>query len=143
MSRRSRRAADYEALRNSAAGKGTGDDENVIPMINVIFLLLLFFMVAGNLQPDYDVTPPVSTQDGDLPKQIPTVSVNAKGELRFEGRPVTLDGLKVEFSRIVGHDRVKVHADSKVHALKVSEIMRAATDAGVSQFVLVTQRREG
>jgi biopolymer transport protein ExbD len=141
MASRMRRSSDFEALRRSARGKGGNDEENVIPMINVIFLLLLFFMVAGNLQPDFDVVPPVSRQDSHAPKQIPTVSINRAGEVRFENRPVAIDDLGRHFARIVGHERIKVHADAKVDALTVSKVMSAATAAGVTQFVLVTQRR--
>lgn len=143
MARRMRRSSDYEALRKSATGKGGNDEENVIPMINVIFLLLLFFMVAGNLQPDFDVAPPVSSQQNEPPKQIPTVSLNRSGEVRFENRPVKMEDLDQEMARIVGHERIKIHADAKVNALSVSKVMSAATAAGVTQFVLVTQRRIG
>ena len=62
------RRFDYHDLRQRVLGKGSSQQENVIPMINVIFLLLLYFMIAGNLQPDYDVSPPQSTTDAEPPK---------------------------------------------------------------------------
>ena len=141
MTRRSRKSSDYEELRNRAVGSRATQQENVIPMINIIFLLLLYFMIAGNLQPDYDVAPPVSTSDAEPSKQIPTVSVKEDGSMRFENRPVTWDQLKVELSKVTGHERLKIHADLKVNALTLSEIMKTSSEAGVLQFVLVTQRR--
>jgi biopolymer transport protein ExbD len=140
--RRTRKSSDYQDLRNRVVGNRTTQQENVIPMINVIFLLLLYFMIAGNLQPDYDVTPPTSTNEAEPAKQIPTLSVKKDGSMRFENRPVTWDQLKLELSKITGHERLKIHADAKVEALTISEIMKASSEAGVLQFVLVTQRRQ-
>lgn len=141
MAKRWKRKSDYAELRRRAVGNRTTQQENVIPMINIIFLLLLYFMIAGNLQPDYDVTPPVASKETEPPKQIPTVSVTREGAMRFENRPVDMDKLKAELAKVTGHERLKIHADAKVDALTISEIMKASTDAGIVQFVLVTQRR--
>ena len=143
MASRTRRSSDYQDIRRRIIGTKATQEENVIPMINIIFLLLLFFMVAGNLQPDFDVAPPLSSQENEPPSQIPTVAVTREGALRFENRPVGLEQLKGEFARITGHERIKIHADAKVDALMISKIMTSATEAGVTQFVLVTQRRTG
>ena len=141
MARRILRGSDYQDLRRRLVGNKATQEENVIPMINVIFLLLMYFMVAGNLQPDYKVTPPFSTQLAEPPAQIPTLSVGKDGELRFENRPTDLERLKLELSRVAGQDKLKIHADAKVEALVISRIMKTAAEAGILQFVLVTQRR--
>ena len=141
MARKIRRGSDYQELRRRLVGNKATQEENVIPMINVIFLLLLYFMIAGNLQPDYDVAPPFSTQETEPSKQLPTLSVKKDGSMRFENRPVTLEQLKLELARISGNEKLKIHADAKVDALKISEIMKTSAEAGILQFVLVTQRR--
>ena len=141
MGKRTRRSSDYQALRNRIVGNRATQQENVIPMINIIFLLLLYFMIAGNLQPDYNVTPPVSSNEAEPSKQIPTLSVQKDGSMRFENRDVTWEQLNIELSRITGHERLKIHADAKLDALTVSKIMKASAEAGVLQFVLVTTRK--
>lgn len=42
-------------------------DDGLIPMINIVFLLLVFFMVAGAVKPvePLDIEPPESVQTGD------------------------------------------------------------------------------
>ena len=40
-----------------------------------------------------------------------------------------------------GEEKLKIHADAKVDALTVSKVMKVAAEAGILQFVLVTQRR--
>jgi biopolymer transport protein ExbD len=141
MATRTRRSSDFQEVRRRIVGTKATQEENVIPMINIIFLLLLFFMVAGNLQPDFDVAPPISQQENEAPQQIPTVAITREGGVRFENRPVDLDQLRQELARIAGHERIKIHADAKVDALAVSKVMTTATETGVTQFVLVTQRR--
>ena len=141
MGKRTRKSSDYQGLRNRSVGNRATQQENVIPMINIIFLLLLYFMIAGNLQPDYAVTPPVSSNESEPSKRVPTLSVKKDGAMRFENRPVTWDELKVELSKITGHERLKIHADAKLDALTISQIMKSSADAGVLQFVLVTTRR--
>ena len=141
MARKVRRGSDYADLRNRIVGNKATQEENVIPMINVIFLLLLYFMIVGNLQPDYNVTPPFSTQEAEPSPQLATLSIGREGDMRFENRPVTWETLPGELSALAGHEKLKIHADAKVDALTVSKVMTMSAEAGVLQFVLVTQRR--
>ena len=140
MPRRIRRGSDYQDLHKRLVGNKATQEENVIPMINVIFLLLMYFMIAGNLQPDYDVTPPFATQLAEPPPQIPTLSINKNGAMRFKNRPTDLENLKAQLSQASGHEKIKIHADAKVDALMVSKVMKIAAEAGILEFVLVTQR---
>jgi biopolymer transport protein ExbD len=130
-------------LKDRIMGKRSSQEENVIPMINIIFLLLLYFMIIGNLQPDYNIVPPSSTRQAAPSAEVPTVAVDQDGSLRFEGRPVTWGGLESELAAIAGVDQLKIYADARVSALVVSKVMKAASDAGVRQFILVTQQRAG
>ena len=141
MPRKVRHGSDYQELRRRIVGNKATQEENVIPMINVIFLLLMYFMVAANLQPDYNVTPPFSTQLAEPPPQIPTLSIEKGGAMRFENRSVDFDGLKTMLAKYSGEEKLKIHADAKVDALTVSKVMKVAAEAGILQFVLVTQRR--
>jgi biopolymer transport protein ExbD len=51
--------------------------------------------------------------------------------------------LKAELAAIAGIDKLKIYADAKVSALVVSKIMKAASEAGVLKFILITQQRTG
>ena len=136
-----RRAFDPDELRHRVFGKKKAQEENVIPMINIIFLLLLYFMIVGNLQPDYDIVPPSSTREALPSAEVPTVSVDQDESLRFEGRSVDWETLKRELGAVAGIDKLKIYADAKVSALTVSKVMKSASEAGVLKFILVTQRR--
>ena len=141
MTQKARRGSNFQHL-HGRFGKGRRNrEENVIPMINVIFLLLLYFMVTGSLAPDYDIVPPLSAQISEPPTHIPTISVTHDGKLWFESRPVNLDELKTALSGTTGYKKIKIHADANVDALTVSMIMNVLADNGIFRFVLVTKNR--
>ena len=110
-------------------------------MINVIFLLLLYFMVAGNLDPDFDINLPVSTPDSSTGANVPVVSVARNGTIWFEGRKIKIAELATTLAGTPGYEKLGIHADADVDALVISEIMNAAGQAGVFRFALVTRSR--
>jgi len=128
-------------LMEKVGGKRLSREENVIPMINIIFLLLLYFMVVGNLSPDYNVSPPFASQEAESSSLIPTVSVTKEGQLRFENIPVTWEELAKRLGSMSDHEKVKIYADAESDALTISEIMKTAANVGILQFVLVTQKK--
>ena len=128
-------------LMNKLGRKRASREENVIPMINIIFLLLLYFMVVGNLSPDYNVNPPFASQEKESSSLIPTISVTKEGQLRFENVPVSWDELGTRLRNVSDLDKIKIYADAESDALTISEIMKVAANVGIVQFVLVTQKK--
>jgi biopolymer transport protein ExbD len=62
-------------------------------MINVVFLLLTFFLIAGTIRVNdgLNIEPPAIDTSGVIDEQAPTLSVEASGALHFGGRAVTID----------------------------------------------------
>ena len=120
---------------------GKNRDENVVPMINVIFLLLLYFMVAGNLDPDFDIILPEATRNPDTRLYTLAVFVARNGDIWFESRIIETDDLRTELAGNSGIGKLKIHADANVDALVISYIMNVAAKVGISRFFLVTQSR--
>src|SRR5690606_29249188 len=74
-------------------------DAGILPLINVVFLLLIFFMVAGRLNEaePFKVVPPVSQQAGPpeaAALRVLAVLVAADGRLALNGRPMDAAGLR-------------------------------------------------
>lgn len=143
MLRKNRHHSGFHKLRQNGIRKKAVNDGNVIPMINVIFLLLLYFMVAGSIQSYHDVAPPLSTQLAEPPPYIPLLIVSQDGTMWFENRKVSFNNLKAELAIASGYRKLKIHADARVDAVSISKIMDIAADTGILQFVLITQRRVG
>lgn len=56
--------------------------ESVIPMINVVFLLLIFFLISATLTPPIDATPPVSAADSER-ADPPELVIEKSGAIVF------------------------------------------------------------
>ena len=61
-------------------------EENVLPLINIVFLLLIFFMLAGTIKaPDlFPIELPISAQTADIDQSPPQLLINAQGEIAFQ-----------------------------------------------------------
>lgn len=59
--------------------------ENIVPMINVVFLLLIFFLMTAQIAPPepFEVTVPESV-NGNASEGTLTLYISAKGEIAFE-----------------------------------------------------------
>ncbi len=70
---------------------------NLVPLINIIFLLLIFFMFAGSIEPpDPFVVELPSTTHAEPPEPLYEtiiLHIGADGQLALNGRPVTQEAL--------------------------------------------------
>lgn len=118
------------------------DDERILPLINIVFLLLIFFMVAGQLAAsDRFVIEPPSSVSESKPAGRVTVLVGTDQRLAVDGERVVMDMLSDTVSTMLdgGSDRqVRVKADGRVPALRVVAIMEKLRDAGAEGIELLT-----
>ncbi len=127
-------------LRRERRGK---NDENMLPLINVVFLLLIFFMLTAQISTvdPFQVTPP-SSSGGDAAEARETlVLLAADGRIALGDRIVDMDGLQqLIAARLEQQDsaQIKVKADARVEAALLMELMRTLQAAGVERLVLLT-----
>ena len=64
--------------------RAQGDDERVLPLINVVFLLLIFFMLAGQFASadPFRIEPPVSRSEGQSESAALTLLIGGGGATR-------------------------------------------------------------
>lgn len=98
--------------------------ETIIPLIDVVFFLLIFFMLIGRMDATapFDVTPAIASTGQDMPGGGATISVAADGALALNGgaldRTGTLDGIK----GILADDprtliRINAHKSAELQAI--------------------------
>ncbi|ASJ75214.1 Biopolymer transport protein ExbD [Granulosicoccus antarcticus IMCC3135] len=126
-----------------ARRKATGDS-NLIPLINIVFLLLIFFMVAGQIQPQdgSDIQPPLAdSADGSTPS-IVDVQINRRNEILLDGDPVSISRLQ-EVLKVDGRaesEQLVVKADKDVRADELGALLDALRTSGVLSIRLITQK---
>lgn len=112
------------------------------PMIDMVFLLIIFFMTASHLstQKSMDLDIPVADK-GVIPKDRPdrwVVNILEDGKLFSGQEPVTVEQLKKMVAERVKSDpdmNVYLRADKKTPHKEVRSVMRAMAEAGVGNFI--------
>ena len=112
--------------------------ESVIPMINVVFLLLIFFLMTAQIAPPdpFDVTPPTSEVEAAAQGQR-VLHVSVDGELAYEearGEDDVLAALE-DFAE---DEPLLLRADRGVPAEKVAALLPKLAKAGVRNLKLVS-----
>ncbi|QFT30359.1 Biopolymer transport protein ExbD/TolR [Labrenzia sp. THAF82] len=116
--------------------------ETTISLINIVFLMLIFFLVTGQLTPpqDPDVILPETKSSDPLP---PPDALYARGDgaLVYREAPVTAaDYLANHLPEREGAPRqVKLAADKNLGAGKLLQHVKALYGAGADAVVVVTR----
>ncbi|MFS4580643.1 ExbD/TolR family protein [Phaeobacter sp. C3_T13_0] len=117
--------------------------ESIVPMINVVFLLLIFFLMTSRLaQPEpFEVIPPEAGLDAEA-KSDALLYIDAEGRMHFDGNegPAALAALAAA-ARADGtaDGTVQLRADARLHATKLAKILRQLAAAGLSHAELVVR----
>lgn len=119
------------------------EDENLIPLINIVFLLLIFFMLAGTFaRPDrFEVAPPSSLSPAPAEEQQMMLLLSADGRLAVGEREVDKPELKrLIMDRLSAEPdlQVQLKADGRLMAEVLIEIMGIFRAAGVEKLMLLT-----
>ncbi|MGH1355302.1 MAG: ExbD/TolR family protein [Thalassovita sp.] len=111
--------------------------ENIVPMINVVFLLLIFFLMTSEIAPPepFDVTPPAADSATD-PSAEPILYVDAKGQLAFENlRDASAIAALAE--RSAKDQVIQLRADAELEAKTLARILRQLAESGLSRVELM------
>lgn len=119
-------------------------DLTVLPMVNIVFLLLIFFMLVGRIAPtgELDVSPPVSPSGQFESGQSLRVEIGSTKEMALDGRRVDTTELIVTLTDILRQDpatQIQLKADADLdanHLIRIMEILRLI---GVGKLTLVTE----
>lgn len=116
------------------------------PMIDVVFLLLIFFMSVSTfhqLETEEGIALPVADESKsleDLPQSL-MINVEENGNIivnQNNYRPLQLAGLLKEATSIRPDQAVIIRADKKVPHGKVAEILSACAAAGIWNISFAT-----
>ena len=116
---------------------------DLIPMINVVFLLLIFFMLTSttSLQIKKVELPTAKTAEKNS-KQFLTVTIDKNGSLEFDGKAVTIEALPVYLEKKVAEKKnavISIHADKAIEFELFGKVIELAKQAGAADFMLATE----
>lgn len=111
--------------------------ESIVPMINVVFLLLIFFLMTSRLaQPEpFEVTPPDARIETEAETK-PVLYIDAAGKMHFDGAENEA-ALAQLSQRSADTPVVLLRADAKLEAKTLAKILRQLAAAGLSRAELM------
>lgn len=134
-----------QGLRPPRASIRSHGEDALVPLINVVFLMMIFFMLAGTIRaPDMlQVDRPVSAQGRLEDAELVELWMDADGRLALEQTVLPLDTL-IEDLRIRlqarGETRILLSADDDVPAERLRNLLQRLRGVGVRQLLIVARQ---
>lgn len=120
---------------------------NLVPLINVIFILLIFFLMAGTIQ-KFEIIPvelPVAESGKVLDEGHIVIVLGQYDEVLINDELSDLSSLATAVTEMLKNNPRKIislKADARLPAKKVIDVMNILRDAGGQNLSLVTQSKE-
>jgi biopolymer transport protein ExbD len=117
-------------------------DVNMTPMIDCVFLLLIFFLVASTLRkPDelvrLNLPEAASAQAQPTPREAVVIAIDQAGQTFLDGRPTDLPAV-VARVRAAPDQPVRIRADERVAYQHVMRVIDQLQLNGITQVGLTT-----
>ena len=117
---------------------------DIAPLIDVVFLLLIFFMLTSNfvLQPGIKVSLPKAVTGETLASENLAITLTGQDLLYVNDKPATIQQLIPQIrDAAVQKKQVLLRSDSRASLGRVVEIWDLCREAGVAQINIATNQK--
>lgn len=127
-------------------GRSRIDNElGMAPLIDVVFLLLLFFMLTSTFADPraIDLSLPTSASATARPDAPIAVAIDEQGEVFLNGASIALDALQAEVATLLDpnpDETVTLGADAEVRVQRLVDVMDRVRAAGALNLAFETAR---
>ena len=120
------------------------DEPNITPMLDVVFILLIFFIVTANFikEPGLEINRPDSDTAETQENAAILIAVGPTGEVWMDGRRIDVRQVKANVVKMLADNpkgSVVIQADEKAVADTIIKVMDGAREAGVSAISLASE----
>lgn len=117
---------------------------NMVPLINVIFLLLIFFMVTGTIQQKdvFKISPPIFSESIETLQRPAHVFLGADGRIAIEGDIVSAADLDTVFGVYLNErkdETITIKADAAAPANELIMLIQKIESMHVRDVSIVTE----
>lgn len=119
-------------------------EDNMIPMINIVFLLLIFFMIAGQITAiqSQGIELPETVLGAPIEERQVTLQFTENNQLFFNGSALSLDALNDAFDGLaVGEVNVSLQADKRVKAVDLDKILTILRARNIAKVTLYAEQQ--
>ena len=133
-------------MRRAPISQAVAEEEeiNITPMLDVVFILLIFFIVTANFikEPGLEVNRPDSETAEPTENAAILIAVGNAGEIYMDGRRIDKRQVKANVVRLLAENpqgSVVIQADEKATADTIMAVMDGARAAGVYNISLASE----
>ena len=129
-----------------ANGSKQTEDINISPLIDMVFILLIFFIVTTVFveETGVEVTKPQAASASQLEKNSILIAITANGNVVYGGRDVGVNGVRAVVRRLIQEDAkmpVINQADESVPTRLLVRVIDEAKLAGAQSVNISTEKR--
>lgn len=120
-------------------------DINLTPMLDVVFIMLIFFIVTATFikEPGIDVLRPEAKTHTIRPLVSVLVAINNAGEIWIDNTKVSPEAVRVSIEKIHNENPkggMVIQADQNSSAERLTQVLEAARLAGITNVAISTKR---
>ena len=130
-------------MRRSPISSAVAEEEdiNLTPMLDVVFILLIFFIVTANFikEPGLEVNRPDSDTSEIQENAAILIAIGSNDEIYMDGRRIDVRQVKANVIKLLADNpqgTVVIQADEEASADAIIKAMDGARDAGVYDISL-------
>ena len=131
-------------MRIKAKKKILNNEDNLLPLVNIIFLLLIFFMLAGVIAKQkelHNVNLASATIEEYIEKDKNTLFINADGSLTLNDQSIDKSLLK-EKLMLLKTENILIAADGSLDSSLLNKILLILSDSSVKNVTLLSNTNE-
>lgn len=121
--------------------------ETIIALIDVVFFLLVFFMLIGRMDATapFDLLPAIASTGTDLPAGGATLAIGAQGQLALDSAEIEQPDLIPAITALLAEKpdlMIRINAHRSAQLRRVLPLVAAIEAAGARDIVLVVTPEE-
>ncbi len=125
------------------ANEAKTEEINVSPLIDIVFILLIFFIVTTVFveETGVEVQRPQALSAQDLEKNAILIAITAEGKIIYGGREIGVSGVRGVVRRLIKEDErpVIIQADRAVSVERYTAVHDEAALAGATRINLAAR----
>ena len=127
-----------------STGRGASEDINISPLIDMVFILLIFFIVTTVFveETGVEVTKPQAASQIQLEKNSILIAITANNNVVYGGRDIGVNGVRSVVKRLIQDDPrmpVIIQADENVPTRILVRVIDEAKLAGANSVNISTE----
>ena len=119
---------------------------DIAPLIDIVFLLLIFFMLTSNFifQPGIKVSLPKAVTSEVISSENLVIAVTGQDLLFLNDKPITVNDLAAKLKEAAAENKsLLLKADTNASLGRVVEIWDLCREIGIPQINIATNQRAG